>query len=317
MKQLVILSGKGGTGKTSVTAAFAHLAAEGENPIPAVLADADVDAANLELVLAPEMEIRTDFWGGQVAQIDPQLCGGCGTCIAVCRFDALGTADQPAFRRLVANQLPIYQSTDIPIVDHIACDGCAACVYQCPEEAITMQPQMAGAWFRSQSRYGALFHAALTPAQENSGKLVTMVKQNSRLLAMDKTIPLVLVDGPPGIGCSVISAVSGADLALIVAEPTAAGVHDMQRVLQTTAHFGVKTLVCINKADIYPEGAAQIESFCQDEDIEVIGQIPFDLSVTEAMVQGQPVTAYKPTAPASQALQDVWMNVCSVLEIRS
>jgi MinD superfamily P-loop ATPase len=297
MKQLVILSGKGGTGKTSVTAAFAHLAVEGENPIPAILADADVDAANLELVLAPETEARTDFWGGQVAQINPQLCGGCGVCQTVCRFDA------------------IHETNDAYHVDPIACDGCAACVFQCPEEAIMMQPQLAGEWFRSQSRYGTLFHAALAPAQENSGKLVTVVKQNARLLAMDKTIPLVLVDGPPGIGCPVISAVSGADLALIVAEPTTAGVHDMQRVLQTTAHFGVKTLVCINKADLYPAGAVQIKNFCREQGIEVIGQIPFDLSVTEAMVQGQPVTAYTPTSPVSIATQKAWTKVAKILEI--
>jgi MinD superfamily P-loop ATPase len=296
VKQLVILSGKGGTGKTSVTAAFAHLAAQGEFPMQAVLADADVDAANLELVLAPEMETRMDFWGGQVAQIDPQLCSGCGTCQDVCRFDA------------------VHETGGDYIVDPIACDGCAACVYQCPEEAITMQLQLAGEWFRSQSRYGSLFHAALKPAQENSGKLVTVVKQNARLLAMDESIPLVLVDGPPGIGCPVISAVSGADLALIVAEPTAAGVHDMQRVLETAAHFGVQTLVCINKADIYPAGSAQIETFCRDEGIQLIGQIPFDLSVTEAMVQGQPVTAHKPEAPASQALRDLWQKITWMLE---
>ncbi len=297
MKQLVILSGKGGTGKTSVTAAFAHLATLGNQPVRAVLADADVDAANLELVLAPEMETRTDFWGGQVAQIDPQLCGGCGTCETICRFDAV-SENEGEYR-----------------IDPISCDGCAACVYRCPEEAITMQPQLAGEWFRSQSRYGTLFHAALTPAQENSGKLVMVVKQNARLLAMDEAIPLVLVDGPPGIGCPVISAVSGADLALIVAEPTAAGVHDMQRVLQTTAHFGVKALVCINKADIYPAGAAQIEAYCQVKNIEVVGLIPFDTTVTEAMVQGQPVTAYQPAAPASQALRELWGKVSVILEM--
>lgn len=299
MKQLVILSGKGGTGKTSVTAAFSHLAVQGEQSVRAVLADADVDAANLELVLAPEMENRTDFWGGQVAQIDLQLCAGCGTCETVCRFDAVFEDDGEYW------------------IDSIACDGCAACVYQCPEEAITMQPQLAGEWFRSQSRYGTLFHAALRPAQENSGKLVTVVKQNARLLAMDEDIPLVLVDGPPGIGCPVISAVSGADLALIVAEPTAAGVHDMERVLQTTDHFGIKALVCINKADIYPAGTAQIEAFCQEQKIEMVGRIPFDTTVTEAMVQGQPVTAYQPTTLSSQALQDIWMKVSTILEMTS
>jgi MinD superfamily P-loop ATPase len=296
MKQLVILSGKGGTGKTSVTAAFAHLAAQRDSRVHTVLADADVDAANLELVLAPEMETRTDFWGGQLAQINPQLCEGCGICQDVCRFDAVHETDGDYH------------------VDPIACDGCAACVFQCPEEAITMQPQLAGEWFRSQSRYGTLFHAALKPAQENSGKLVMVVKQNLRLLAMDENIPLVLVDGPPGIGCPVISAVSGADLALIVTEPTAAGVHDLKRVLQTTDHFGVQALVCINKTDIYPAGAAQIEAFCREEGIQVIGQIPFDLGVTEAMVQGQPVTAYQPVAPASQALQNLWEKVTRILE---
>ena len=291
MKQLVILSGKGGTGKTSVAAAFAHLAAEGDNPIRAVLADADVDAANLELVLSPKVEVSQDFWGGQVAQIDSQTCGGCGICQDICRFDAVHEQDGQYW------------------IDPIACDGCAACVYQCPESAIAMQPQLAGEWYRSQSRYGTLFHAALRPAQENSGKLVTVVKQHARLLAMDESIPLVVVDGPPGIGCPVISAVSGADLALIVAEPTASGVHDMRRVLQTTHHFGVRALICINKADIHPAGAAQIEDFCQEQGIEIVGQIPFDTSVTHAMVQGQPVTAYQPESPASRALHEVWQRV--------
>jgi MinD superfamily P-loop ATPase len=298
MKQLVILSGKGGTGKTSVTAVFAHLAAEGKHRIPAVLADADVDAANLELVLAPKMALRTDFWGGKVAQIDAQLCGGCGVCEQVCRFDAVHPDPEGSYW-----------------VDPIACDGCAACVYQCPEEAITMQLQLAGEWFRSQSRFGPLFHAALKPAQENSGKLVTVVKQNARLLAMDEGIPLVLVDGPPGIGCPVISAVSGADLALIVAEPTDAGVHDMQRALQTTGHFGVKAIVCINKADLYPAGAVQIEDFCREKGIDVVGHIPFDTTVTEAMVQGQPVSAYQPEAPASRALVEIWGRVIAALEV--
>jgi MinD superfamily P-loop ATPase len=301
VKQLVVLSGKGGTGKTSVTAAFAHLASQGDAPIPLVLADADVDAANLELVLDPQMEMQTNFWGGQVAQIDPRLCGGCGTCETVCRFDAV---------------YPHSLHGEGYGIDPIACDGCAACVVQCPETAITMQPQLAGEWFRSQSRYGPLFHAALRPAQENSGKLVTVVKQNARLLAMDESIPLVLVDGPPGIGCPVISAVSGADLALIVAEPTAAGIHDMVRVLQTTHHFGVKALVCINKADIYPAGTEQIEAFCWEQNLEVIGRIPFDTRVTEAMVQGQPVTAFQPESPASQALRAVWQSVKDRLELQ-
>jgi MinD superfamily P-loop ATPase len=296
MKQLVILSGKGGTGKTSLAAAFAHLTTEDHHSISAVLADADVDAANLELLLAPRVIEREDFHGGQIAVIDQAACDGCGNCEEVCRFDAIQHVNGK------------YQ------VDPIACDGCAACVYQCPVDAISMHEQVVGQWFRSESRYGPLFHAALRPAQENSGKLVTLVKQRARLLAMDEGYELVLVDGPPGIGCPVISAVSGADLALIVAEPTAAGVHDMQRILQTTRHFGVRSLVCINKADLYEEGSVEIETFCHEQGIKLVGRIPFDPTVTEAMVQGEPVTAYLSGSPASQALRAVWANVFKELD---
>jgi MinD superfamily P-loop ATPase len=296
MKQLVILSGKGGTGKTSVAAAFAHLASMDGSIMRAILADADVDAANLGLVLAPRMLEQEDFWGGQVARIDPATCTGCGECVQVCRFDA------------------IHEQDGIYHVDPIACDGCAACVYQCPQDSIKMHEQVVGQWFRSVSRYGPLFHAALRPAHENSGKLVTLVKQRARLLAMDEGYQLVLVDGPPGIGCPVISAASGADLALIVTEPTVAGVYGMRRVLETTNHFGVPALVCINKADIYPDGSAEIEAFCREQDINVVGRIPFDVTITEAMVQGEPVTAYRPDAPASQALRNIWTKVFAILQ---
>ena len=243
MKQLVILSGKGGTGKTSVAAAFAHLAHDGHFPIKAVLADADVDAANLELVLRPERIETHDFTGGSVAVIDPKRCQSCGVCEQVCRFDAVLPPSSGDSQSTYA-------------IDAIACDGCAACVYQCPEEAIHMEPQIAGRWYRSESRYGMLFHADLYPAQENSGKLVTLVKQNARLLALDTNGQVVIVDGPPGIGCPVIAAAAGADLAVIVTEPTVAGVHDLNRILQTTTHFRIPALVVINKADIYPEGSA-------------------------------------------------------------
>jgi MinD superfamily P-loop ATPase len=295
MKQLVVLSGKGGTGKTSVTAAFAHLAFA-DDGYSAVLADVDVDAANLELVLEPKnLEIH-DFTGGSSAIINQAACSGCGRCVEVCRFDAVVEQDG-AFD-----------------IDPVACDGCAACVYQCPEEAIQMQEQAAGKWFRSDSRYGPLFHAALRPAQDNSGKLVTIVKQNARLLALDKDRDLVLVDGPPGIGCPVISAVSGADLALIVAEPSCSGVHDMHRALQTTDHFHVRSMVCINKADLYPASSEEIEAHCLDNGIQFAGRIPFDPVVTEAMVQGQPVTAYQPDTPASLALRAVWEEIASAIE---
>jgi MinD superfamily P-loop ATPase len=186
-------------------------------------------------------------------------------------------------------------------------------MYQCPNGAITMHDQVVGEWFHSQSRYGPLFHATLRPAQENSGRLVTLVKQQARLLAMDEDYDLVLVDGPPGIGCPVISAASGADLILIVAEPTAAGAHDMHRVLETAEHFNIPALVCINKADVYPAGTAGIETFCQEQGIQVVGKIPFDLAVTEAMVQGQPVTLYASDSSSSQALREIWAKVVAVL----
>jgi len=295
MKQLIILSGKGGTGKTSITAAFAHLASQSQYANQFILADADVDAANLELVLQPRLLEEQDFRGGQVAVIDQGTCASCGDCQAVCRFDAINYTD------------------GFYVVDPIACDGCAACVYQCPSESIAMHEQTVGKFYVSEGRYGPLYHANLFPGQENSGKLVTLVKQRARLQALDENRELVIVDGPPGIGCPVISATSGADLALIVAEPTVAGVHDMQRVLRTVQHFGVRALVCINKADLYPVGVDEIESFCRDNGIQTVGRIPFDLTVATAMVQGEPVTAFRPDTPASEAISITWEQVLESL----
>lgn len=294
MKQLVILSGKGGTGKTSITAALAHLAHR--DSIQAVFADADVDAANLELVLNPVVLEEHQFMGGKVAKIDQDRCRGCGICEPVCRFDA------------IHHQGRIFQ------IDPIACDGCSACVYQCPRNAISMELQLAGQWFKSESRYGPLFHADLRPAQENSGKLVTMVKQQARLLGMDKNYSLMIVDGPPGIGCPVISTVSGADLALIVTEPTLAGVHDMERALEMTRHFNVPAVVCINKFDVYLDGAIQIEQYCKEHNYKVIGRIPFDSSVTAAMINGEPVTAFLPESIASKEIGIVWQNLLKLLQ---
>jgi len=295
MKQLIILSGKGGTGKTSITAAFAHLASRSQFTDRFIMADADVDAANLELLFQPRLLEEQDFKGGQVAAITQETCTSCGDCQAVCRFDAIHHTDGPY------------------VVDSIACDGCAACVYQCPRESITMYEQIVGKFFVSQGRYGPLYHAHLFPGQENSGKLVTLVKQRARLQALDESRELVIVDGPPGIGCPVISATSGADLALIVTEPTVAGIHDMHRVLQTVQHFGVRALVCINKADLYPDGTQEIESYCRDNGIQTVGRIPFDLTVATAMVQGEPVTAFRPDAPASQGISAIWERVASFL----
>jgi MinD superfamily P-loop ATPase len=288
MKQLVILSGKGGTGKTSVAAALAHLASE---EMPIVLADADVDAANLELVLEPTKLEEHVFMGGQVAVIERDLCQLCGICYDVCRFEAIVPGD------------------DTYRVDALACEGCALCVTQCPEDAIHSEEQQAGLWFRSDTRFGPLFHAHLFAAQENSGKLVTLVKQHGRLLALDEGRELLIVDGPPGIGCPVISANAGADLALLVTEPTVSGVHDLERILGTVNHFRVPALVLINKADVSPVQAAGIEAYCQAQGIELVGKLPYDTVVTEAMVQGQPVTIYQPEGAMASALREVWAQM--------
>jgi MinD superfamily P-loop ATPase len=293
MKQLVILSGKGGTGKTSVAAALAHLASQ---VMPIVVADADVDAANLELVLAPTRLEEHVFMGGQVATIDPDACQRCGICDDVCRFDA------------------IVPGEDTYRVDPLACEGCDSCLYQCPEGAIHSQEQQAGLWFRSDTWVGPLFHAHLFAAQENSGKLVTMVKQQARLLALDEGREMLIVDGPPGIGCPVISASAGADLALLVVEPTVSGIHDLERALGTVTHFRVPALVCINKADLNALHTAAIQAFCAGQGIEVVGKLPFDTVVTEAMVQGQPVTAYQPGGAVAAALRTTWARILACLE---
>jgi MinD superfamily P-loop ATPase len=290
MKQLVVLSGKGGTGKTTVTAALAHLASQ---EFSIVLADADVDAANLELVLDPQKLETGDFAGGKLAVIDPERCTACGACAEACRFDALIPGGE------------VYQ------VDALACEGCAACHYQCPAEAIQMVEQRAGQWFRSDTRFGPLFHARLFAGQENSGKLVTLVKQQARALALKSGADLLLVDGPPGIGCAVIAASAGADQALHVVEPTVSGAHDLERVMATTDHFGVPSLVAINKADLNPTRSDEIAAFCAERGVEVVGRIPYDTMVTEAMVHGQPVTAYVDGAVA-EALKGIWQRVCDL-----
>jgi MinD superfamily P-loop ATPase len=289
MKQLVILSGKGGTGKTTVAAAFAHLASQ---ELSIVLADADVDAANLELVLDPTKQEVQDFTGGKVAVIAPEKCTACGTCYKVCRFEAI----------IPGSETEAYR------VDSLACEGCAACFYQCPEEAIRMEEQRDGQWFRSDTRFGPLFHAHLFAGQENSGKLVTLVKQQARLLAQDTGAALVVVDGPPGIGCPVISACAGMDLALHVVEPTISGVHDLERIMATTDHFGVPSLVVINKADLNLARADEITAFCAGRDVKVVGHIPYDTVVTEAMVRGLPVTDYT-DGQVTEALGEVWERV--------
>ena len=287
MRQLVILSGKGGTGKTTVAAALAHLASS-EGLI--VIADADVDAANLELVLNPTTVEEHAFVAGNVAHIDGSLCTACGECARLCRFDAVMAADESY------------------AIDRLACEGCGVCFHFCPASAICLQPRHAGQWYRSQTRYGPLFHARLFAGEGNSGKLVTLVKQQACSMAVDTGARFLLVDGPPGIGCPVIAACVGADLALLVAEPTVSGVHDLERILATCDHFGLRSAVLVNKADLNARRLAQIEDLCASRGTRVLGHVPFDLVVTEAMVHGQPVTAYA-DGPVSDELRLAWARI--------
>jgi len=298
IKQLVILSGKGGTGKTSLSAAFAHLVTVYKNSISAVFADADVDAANLALVLQPDLDETHDFWGGSLAEINAGQCTGCGSCVSVCRYDAI---------------FPAPNLDSVFRIDPIACDGCAACVYACPQGAIRMAVQQEGQWFRSTTPYGTLFHAELFPGKENSGKLVTLVKQQARLWADDMHSSLVIIDGPPGIGCPVISACAGADLGLIVTEPGVAGFHDLKRALGVLNHFQIPAVACINKADISPQGVRLIREYAAEQGIDVIGEIPFDENVHRAMLQGAPITRVFPESLAAWAINQIFEKLVKLL----
>jgi MinD superfamily P-loop ATPase len=286
MKEIVVLSGKGGTGKTSIVASFASLAQS------KVLADCDVDAADLHLLLSPTVKEEKEFWSGQVAFIDREKCIECDLCQEICRFDA------------VQNYT----------VDPMSCEGCGFCHQICPTEAITMQEIMAGHWFISDTRYGSLVHARLGVAGENSGKLVALVRNNAKLVAERQNLDYIITDGPPGIGCPVISSLSGANLALLVTEPTLSGMHDLDRVIGVCRHFGVPALVCINKYDINEENTSQIESYCLNQRVEVVCKIPFDNVVTEAIVRGLPVVEYSDNNKVTQQIKELWQIIPAKLE---
>jgi len=285
LKEIVVLSGKGGTGKTSIVASFAALA---QNK---VLADCDVDAADLHLLLKPEAKEEKEFWSGQVSFIDEGKCTECGLCQQACRFGAISDFQ----------------------VDPISCEGCCFCYHVCPVDAIVMKDCMSGHWFVSETRYGYLCHARLGIGQENSGKLVALVRQNAKTIAEREHSGLIITDGPPGIGCPVISSLSGANLALLVTEPTLSGIHDLERVIAVCRHFGVPALVCINKYDINEENTRRIEAYCGSERIEVAARISFDNTVTEAIVHGLPVVEYCDNKVTGQ-IKGLWQAVSDCLK---
>jgi len=280
MKEVVILSGKGGTGKTSIVGSFAAIARN------KVMADCDVDAADLHLLLDPSVREKNEFRSGQVAVIDKDKCIECGLCRELCRFDAIHD----------------YR------VDPVSCEGCGFCSYICPVEAITMNECLAGHWFISDTKHGPLVNARLGIAQENSGKLVALVRCQAKKLAEKNRLDYIISDGPPGIGCPVISSLSGASLALVVTEPTLSGIHDMERVLDVCRHFGVPAMVCINKYDLNDKNTMTIHNYCRGNGIDVAAMIPFDNAVTEAMVKGMSIVEYSGGRVAGE-IKSLWQNI--------
>jgi MinD superfamily P-loop ATPase len=288
MKELIVISGKGGTGKTSLIAAFASLAES------KVLCDADVDAADLHLILHPQVRLRADFKSGHTADIDENKCTECGQCLDLCKFGAI--------------------SDDFK-VNPVDCEGCGVCVYFCPEKAIDFPENTCGEWFISDTRFGPMVHARLGIAEENSGKLVTLVRQESKKLADEKNINLILTDGPPGVGCPVIASIGGASAVLVVAEPTLSGIHDMERVIQLAKHFKVPAMVCVNKFDLNRDLTRDIEAFAEGEGLSSLGRIPFDPIFIEAMVQGLTVFEYNTGSKAGAAVRQIWQNLSKRLAL--
>jgi MinD superfamily P-loop ATPase len=285
MKQITILSGKGGTGKTTLTASFAVLA---NDP---VLADCDVDAPDLHMLLHPRIIETKEFRGSKLAMIDETKCVQCGLCREKCRFDAI---------------------TEKLEVDPFACEGCGVCTIVCPVDAITLNERNSGHAYISKTEYGWMAHAMLSPSESNSGKLVTLVRQNAKILAQREKNDLIIIDGPPGIGCPVIASVTGVDIGVIVTEPTMSGIHDLERALQMLKHFNVPPIVCINMYDLNKENTGKIVRFCEESGIKVAGKIPFNPVVTKAMVNGKPILEYEPESDVAQEIRKAWKKLSAV-----
>jgi len=294
-REFVVISGKGGTGKTSIVASFAALADK------AVLADCDVDAADLHLVLNPKVIRRESFSGGKRARIAPDRCTACGKCRELCRFGAIDF-DGPGNGRIDKTFR----------VDPIACEGCGVCAWFCPENAIEFSPAVNGEWYVSETRHGPMVHAKLGIAEENSGKLVSTVRREAKAIAEKESRHLVLIDGSPGIGCPVIASITGADLVLIVTEPTLSGLHDLDRVADLARHFGIVGMVCINKWDLNPDVAAQIERQAGNRGLIVAGRVRYDRAVTNAQINRQSIVEYQQNGCAED-VRKIWSKVSESL----
>lgn len=285
LEQITVISGKGGTGKTTLTSSFAALA---EN---AVIADCDVDAADMHLILQPDIYEVHDFYGLKVASINKELCSDCGKCGSFCRFDAIGMFNT---------------------VDPYKCEGCAVCEFICPENAIVMEEKKAGEYYCSETRFGPLVHAKLGIGEEASGKLVSNVRQRASEIAERTFKDLIIIDGPPGTGCSVIAAITGTDLVLVVTEPTVSGIHDLERVIEVAQHFRIPVVVCINKYDLNPDISQAISDNCSKNGISVVGKIPYSKIPVNAMVEGMSVVEYSDNELSSN-IRSLWSELISHL----
>ncbi|WMW22103.1 ATP-binding protein [Methanolobus mangrovi] len=281
VKQLTVISGKGGTGKTTITSSFAALA---EN---VVIADCDVDAADMHLVLHPDTFETNDFYGLKVASINKNMCVGCGNCATSCRFEAIGRYN---------------------VIDVYKCEGCAVCEYVCPVNAISMVEKKSGEYYCSHTRFGPLVHAKLGIGEEASGKLVSDVRRRASELASEAGSDMILIDGPPGTGCAVIAAITGTDLVLAVTEPTVSGIHDLERVIGVAQHFRIPVVVCINKYDINVELSHTISAYCKNNGICVVGMLPYNRIPVDAMVEGKSVMEYKENVFSSM-IRSMWFEV--------
>ncbi|RUA01383.1 MAG: (4Fe-4S)-binding protein [Deltaproteobacteria bacterium] len=289
MHEILIISGKGGTGKTSITAAFAHIAGNH------VICDLDVDAPDLHLLLKPEHSRIHEFISGNEAAINPDTCENCLDCVDRCRFDAID------------------ENGRAPKVNPLKCEGCRVCVTFCPAGAIDYPEKNCGQWYLSESRFGPMVHAQLRPGEENSGKLVTLLRQKAKEKATELGLGLVLADGPPGIGCPVISALGGNDLAVIVTEPTPSGSHDLERVIGLCRHFRTPAGVIINKFDLNLDQTRRIELWCSENGLPVFARLPHDEAFTRAMVIGQVITEYQSDG-LTKTIQQAWKNIINHLE---
>lgn len=290
MKEIVIISGKGGTGKTSVTGSLATLASN------KVMADCDVDAADLHLILAPNLLEQHKFISGHEAVINPELCDSCGLCFDYCRFEA------------------IQKQQESYVVKPIGCEGCKVCIEVCPQSAIDFPSCHSGDWFYSATEYGPMIHARLRAGAENSGKLVSQVRTEARKCAQKRNASWIIIDGPPGIGCPVISAITGVDLALIVTEPTLSGKHDLERVLKLNKHFSIPSLIVINKWDLNLELSAEIEELAALYSAEIIGKLIYSPLFNQAQIEGVPVVKYAPDSQEAAELTKIWERIKLIAE---